>query len=146
MKPNTMRDLFVAVILFAVGTSMTPLVAANVEQGSSRQSAGPSKIKLYVALFNADRAMDGKTLTSITNDVETALLYSGCVVILERRTLDRLLEQILNERRLSTVRDLGLDATRELRGEGATAVMFGEIDDDVNSGEIIVRAQIEQFD
>jgi hypothetical protein len=101
---------------------------------------------LYVVPFDASPSISAQVATSVTSDIETALVSAGCVDVLERRNLDQLVQQVRNERRLSTIRDFGTDGIAQLRRQGATGVLFGEIDDDVNSGEIIVRGKIESFD
>jgi hypothetical protein len=109
-------------------------------------SAQATKPKVYVAPFTARRAVALEVLNSFTDEFETALIYTSCYDVLQRRDLDQLLKQIRNEKALTTIRDLGLPATAELRGRGATAVIFGEVDDDVGSGEVVVSVQMENFD
>ena len=121
----------------AVAVFMTIAVVSTAAPQGTQRGSPSTRPRVYVAPFSANRPLDRQLLASVTNEFETALISSGCFDVLERRDLDRLLAQIRNERDLTTIRDLGVEATGQLRGRGATTVVFGEVDDDFNSGEII---------
>ena len=106
---------------------------------------GPIK-KVYVAEFQAIRGVSPDLLTSFTNDFELILMEGRQFDVLERRSLDRLVAHARNEMRASTVRELASSTVDLLKRQGAQAVIFGEVDDDKESGEVVIYATLERFD
>jgi hypothetical protein len=106
----------------------------------------PVKPTVYVAKFTSRQPLGEQLLTSFTNDFETALIGIGSYTVIERREIDQLLDQVRNETALRTIKDLGMDLSGALRTRGASAVIFGNLDDDVGSGEYVITVKMEYFD
>lgn len=102
--------------------------------------------KVYVADFLPIRRVPDDLLVSLTNEFELVLVESQRYDVLERRTLDRLAQHARNEIHASNVRELGTGVIDVLRRQGAQGVIFGEVDDDAESGELVVYVTLENFD
>lgn len=109
-------------------------------------SAQEAVTKVYVAEFQGIRGMTRELLTGFTNDFELVLMETGTYEVLERRRLDRLVQHARNEMTATTVRELTTGMSDALKRQGAQGVIFGEIDDDTDSGEIVIYATLERFD
>jgi hypothetical protein len=145
---KTYRIIFFAFIASAVCAS--PAEAVSQRAVGSRvpvraNSQANAKPKVYVAPFTLRGNLDPKIAASITNEFERAMVRQSCYEVLERIDVDQLVKQARNERSIATVNDLGKDITGKLRLQGANAVIFGEADEDVNSGEVVFIAKMEYF-
>jgi hypothetical protein len=145
---KTYRIIFFAFIASAVCAS--PAEAVSQRAVGSRvpvraNSQSSAKPKVYVAPFTLRGNLDPKIAASITNEFERAMVRQSCYEVLERIDVDQLVKQARNERSIATVNDLGKDITGKLRLQGANAVIFGEADEDVNSGEVVFIAKMEYF-
>ncbi len=139
--------LWASAVVFAIlSQSILAQPTRSRAQGPLRPPISQSgRKKVYVAPFTARGALSQELLDSFTDEFETLFIDAGCYEVLERRDLDQLLRQIRNERGLTTIRDLGISAA-QVQGTGATAVVFGVINDDVNSGEVVLSVKMEYFD
>lgn len=145
---KTYRIIFFAFITSALcvshaGAASQKAVGSRVPaRASSQPSAKP---KVYVAPFTLRGNLDPRVALSFTKEFETALVRQACYDVLERIDVDQLVKQARNEHNIATVNDLGRDITGKLHLQGATAVIFGEVDDDLNSGEVVFIAKMEYF-
>lgn len=83
---------------------------------------------------------------SLTRDFEEALVQRCAYDVLERRDRDRLQTVIRNEKALQDIGQISAHGTTELKGLGATRIAFGDVFDDVDSGEVIVTVTIQDFE
>jgi hypothetical protein len=86
-----------------------------------------------------------ETTASLTYEFEEALAQGGSYTVLERRSLPRLQAVIQNEKAL---RDIGLissTGSQELKQLGVTVVVFGEMFDDVDSGDVSVTVTFQDL-
>jgi hypothetical protein len=145
------------VVVFMMAAVLATLCAASADVGGPPQtqrsrtaarraaSTAAPKHNIYVPTFTSTRSMEANLLISLTDDFETRLLETGCYDVLERRELDRVVSELRSERSVSSILDLNIDASRRLQSGGATAVAFGDIDEDQGSGEFVIRVKIETF-
>jgi hypothetical protein len=82
---------------------------------------------------------------SLTMEFEEALAQKGIYTVLERRNLPRLQSVIANEKALEDVAQISQATTAELRKAGVSIVVFGEMFDDVESGEVSVTVTFQDF-
>ena len=95
--------------------------------------------------FTTRNGEENQRTRNFTSDFEEALVFYGGVTVLERRNLDRL-AVIKNERAVQDVMQmLGsiLDDLKLLRVE---QVIFGEVFDDVESGETLITVVLQGLD
>jgi hypothetical protein len=142
---NLTSTTILLLFLTLVATGQKPKTASPSTPASS-PSVRPAKPTVYVAKFTSRQPLGEQLLMSFTSDFETALIGVGSYTVLERREIDQLLDQVRNETALRTIKDLGIDLSRALRTRGATAVIFGNLDDDVGSGECVITVKMEYFD
>lgn len=91
---------------------------------------------------------DGKKTeftASLTDEFEEALSESRAYVVLERRNFDRLQAVIENEKALQSVSQITPAVSREFKQMGVSVVVFGEVFDDVMSGEISIAVTFQDF-
>ena len=102
---------------------------------------------MYVADFRSETLKDRSALlSSFTEQFEGALMASGSYIVLDRRKVDSLLRESKNEMNLS-LQSLPAAARERIRQlENAQGVVFGQVIDDVDSGEVIITATLEKFD
>lgn len=86
-----------------------------------------------------------KITESLTYEFEESLSQNCAYTVLERRNLDRLQAVIQNERALQSIGQITAGGATELKRLGATLVVFGEMFDDDESGEIIVTVTFQDF-
>jgi len=85
------------------------------------------------------------TTESLTYEFEESLSQNCSYNVLERRNLDRLQAVIQNERALQNVGQITAGGATELKRLGASLVVFGEMFDDVDSGEITITVIFQNF-
>ena len=102
-------------------------------------------MSIYVWNFS-DRSGGMNDLTaSLTDEFEEALLQTDCCEILQRRTYARLFQHRENERAISGYGNLSSDSKSRLKDIQANTVVFGEVYDDTNSGQVKVSASFEKL-
>lgn len=136
-----MNTNFLAALLLAL--AVTGYSQARHPVQVARETAKP---KVYVALFSSNGSIDAPTVSRITDDFESILFTNHCYELIDRKNVDDLLRQLRNERQLYSIRDFEPRVKDLLKFEHATAVVFGQIDDDIKSGDIILRVKTESFD
>lgn len=93
-------------------------------------------------------ARDGKrndVTSSLTTEFEEALAQKSTYKVLERRNLARLQAVIDNEKALRDIAQISTAGAAELKKLGASVVVFGEMYDDVDSGDITVTVSFQDF-
>ena len=124
--------------LTACGLLLVALIATS--------AAVQAKPKVYVVDF-ATRDLEKNTQTAnFTRDFEQALVQAGCYTVLESREFSRLLTELDRERAIADVADLSKSALDGLKTEQAEMVVFGEVFDDVDSGQVNVTVTFQKFD
>ena len=73
---------------------------------------------------------------SLTEEFEEALSQNSTYTVIERRKIDRLQAVIENEKALYDIGQISSLGSAELKKQGISIVVFGEIFDDVDSGEV----------
>lgn len=102
-------------------------------------------LAVYVWDFT-DRMLEKNALTGeFTHEFETALSQNDRYRVLERREIGRLISQAENEKKIATITDLSSSTIDILRAQKADMVIFGEVYDDVNSGQVSVTVTFEDF-
>jgi hypothetical protein len=108
---------------------------------------GKSLPAVYVWDF-ADEARNKTELSAkFTRDFETALLQfgGGNYRVIERRDLDRLQGQADNEAKIASIAQLPAATVEALKLQKAEQVIFGEVYDDVSSGQVRITVTFEDF-
>ena len=82
---------------------------------------------------------------NLTYEFEEALTKPGKFKILDRRTFARLQAVIDNEKALRQTGRVSSTTISSLRGLGADTVVFGDVFDDIDSGEISITATFQDF-
>ncbi len=80
-----------------------------------------------------------------TSAFEEALLNEGCIHVLERRAYDRVIAHKDNERIVASVSGIPEEDLDSLKAHSANAVLFGEVHDDFDSGEVKVSVTLQAF-
>jgi hypothetical protein len=91
---------------------------------------------------------DGKrtgVTTSLTAEFEEALVQKGAYSVLERRNLARLQRVITNEKALQDIGQITEAGTKTLKQLGTSIVIFGELFDDVDSGDVTITVTFQEF-
>ncbi len=125
---------------------LLPLLGAQLSAASPGASA--SLPHVYVWDF-ATRDLKKDHLTAkFTHDFELALVQYGQsrFRVLERRNLAGLIAQRDNERAVHDVLGISASTLRNLKARAADLVIFGEVFDDFDSGEIVVTVTFQAFD
>jgi len=102
-----------------------------------------SSRKVYVWEFQSN-IKDPVLIDNVTDEFETALQETGRYSLIERRLLGRLLNRRANE--VTDMSNLGDNDSKLLKGQGAQAVFFGSIFNDVDSGTVRITVTLESFD
>lgn len=95
--------------------------------------------------FSTRAGEKNTTTQSLTYEFEESLSQNCSYKVLERRNIERLQAVIQNEKALQDIGQITAGGATELKGLGATLVVFGEIFDDVDSGEVIVTVTFQDF-
>ena len=105
--------------------------------------AGQKNIAIWD--FKNRDGSESQTSKNLTIEFEEALIQSKEYNILERRNSDRLLAIIQAEKSIGKILDISDDNIDELKALSLDMVVFGEVFDDVNSGEISIRVTFEEL-
>lgn len=114
------------------------VVLCQTKPGESK----PSR-KVYVWEFQSN-IKDPVLIDNVTDEFETALQATGRYSLIERRLLGRLMNRRANE--VTDMSNLGENDSKLLKGQGAQAVFFGNIFNDVDSGTVRITVTLESFD
>ncbi|MCI5194561.1 MAG: hypothetical protein D3915_15840 [Candidatus Electrothrix sp. AU1_5] len=100
---------------------------------------------MYIWEFGNRNGMRDETTQNITREFETALIGTQCCTVLERRNYNRLMKQKGNEKAVMSIDGITDASVSTLKNLEAGAVIFGEVYDDVASGEVKVSAVVQDF-
>jgi len=116
----------------------TALLAAIARAAGDRPT-------VYVADFvTRDREVTPTTM-KLTSEFETALSGAGQYEILERRDFDKLRAEAKNETAIAEIGGLPAALASALKTKRAEMVVFGEVFDDVDSGQVSVSVSFVTF-
>ena len=101
--------------------------------------------KIYVWDFTTRDLQINESTTNLTIEFETALQSVGCLSLIDRRSLDQILQQRASERAIYDLENASPNMLKELKIRNATGVIFGEIYDDKNSGQIRIQVKLQDF-
>src|SRR5436305_1503252 len=125
---------------FTIGIVTGLYILAGTAPGSV---AGATPHSTYIWLFTSE-ADDAKNLAKmVTEEFEESLLKAGCLRVIERRELPRLLAHQEQEKRISNANSLDSTSRRELTTKSADSVVFGTITDDLEGGQFKVAATLQ---
>ncbi|TMM58023.1 hypothetical protein FEE95_00940 [Maribacter algarum] len=129
------KKLKIGVIL--IFAALPGLIHPIVELNSTNDSI------VYVWDFSVSDDSIRKIGNQLTNDFETELINSGLYTVLERRRYNRVMAHKNMETEMAEIRSLPLASLDSLRAFQAEVVIFGEVKDDIDSGEyeVIVTFQ-----
>ena len=100
---------------------------------------------VYVWDFTSQDSTMDDIVDKLTVEFEEALIKKGCYVVLERRKYDRLISQKDNERSILNIEGISSTTLDSLKFYKAALVIFGEVYDDIESGEIKVTVSFQAF-
>ncbi|GAK50697.1 hypothetical protein U14_01930 [Candidatus Moduliflexus flocculans] len=135
MKMNSNKNI--VAVSIALVLSLLPSIG---------QAQGRKDFHLYVWDFGTRNGEKNELTDNFTVEFEDALIQANCYSVLERRNYDRLMSQKDNERAIMTVEGISDYSLQNLQVLEANAVIFGEVYDDVQSGEIKITALVQAFD
>ena len=125
--------------------SQRPSTASSTGMSAASLSAKPSRV--YVADFTSTTLHDDNLLLSFTDQFETALIDSHVYTVLNRDHLAKLLRESKSEASLTSLQDISSQVRSRIQHlEAADAVIFGQVTDDLDSGELIITVTLETFD
>lgn len=81
----------------------------------------------------------------LTREFEEALIHSRCCTVLQRRQYARIFEQETNERAILSLGGVSQQARKELERLAADTVIFGDVLDDLDGGQLVVSVSAEAF-
>jgi hypothetical protein len=114
-------------------------------QSSLLIKADPPPTTVYVRDFMT-RDRDTTDITrSLTEEFEVALKNSQAYDILDRRDLDLLDSEKDKEKTAMSSTDIPENAAADLKRKGAQMVIFGEVFDDIGSGQVSVTVTFEDW-
>ena len=123
--------------------------SARGEPPASHQQAeppAPGQKAVYVWEFVTRDRQKTELTDKLTHDFEAALIQHGHFTVLERRDIDRLIAQRDNERAILDILEVSHPTREQLEARRADMILFGEVFDDVDSGQIAVTITLQEFD
>jgi hypothetical protein len=128
----------------AVKLLIPALALAVLAPRSQAQTATTQRENVYVWPF-AQKGKDKELAGHLTREFEQALTDDSEFDVLERGDLPRLWNHRQNEPVILDILDLPQEARKQLKAKQADMVVFGEVHDDQNSGEVIVTVVFQDF-
>jgi len=101
---------------------------------------------IYVWEFATKGGARDAITSSFTEEFEEALIQSQCCVVLQRRVFARLFDQKQNEKAVLGLSGVPAAKLEDLKSLEAKTVVFGEVYDDANSGQVKFSVNFESFD
>jgi hypothetical protein len=126
-------------------TLYTTLIATVFSLPNPIFSQNPSSFTVYVWEFATREGEENDYTLSFTEEFEEALIQSECCTILQRRYYSRLLEQKQNEERINNAKEIPGEVKNQLKLLDGNTVVFGEVYDDNNSGQVKITVNFESF-
>lgn len=103
-------------------------------------------LSIYVWEFTTRDGERNELTLSVTEEFEEALIQSECCNIIQRRYYSRLFDQKQNELAVSNLDGIPKATKDGLKSLKANSVVFGEVYDDTNSGQVRISVSIESFE
>lgn len=128
----------------AIKLVIPALALAVLATRSHAQTATTQRENVYVWPF-VQKGKDKDLAGHLTREFEQALTDDSEFDVLERGKLSRLFSQLQNEPVILDILDLPQEARKQLKAKQADMVVFGEVHDDQNSGEVIVTVVFQDF-
>lgn len=100
---------------------------------------------VYVWDFTVSGPSIKKIGNQLTNDFETELINSGLYTVLERRRYHRVLAHQNLENEIADIQNLSATSIDSLKAIKAGVVIFGEVKDDIESGEYEVTVTFQSL-
>ncbi len=113
--------------------------------GAASHVQAKTDFNAYIWEFGTRSGIRDEATRNITQEFETAFIGTQCCTVLERRNYDRLLKQKENEKAVMSIDGIADASVGTLKSLEAGAVIFGEVYDDVASGEVKVSAVVQDF-
>lgn len=128
----------------AIKLVIPALALAVLATRSHAQTATTQRENVYVWPF-VQNGKDKGLAGHLTREFEQALTDDSAFDVLERGKLSRLFSQLQNEPAVLDILDLPLEARKQLQAKQADMVVFGEVLDDQESGEVIITVVFQDF-
>ena len=108
-------------------------------------NTGQSQSNVAVWGFKTRNGKENQTTKNLTLEFEEALAQSINYNVLERRNSDQLLAVINTEKSIKTVQQLSSNSVEALKKLSLDEIIFGEVYDDISSGDISVTITFEKL-
>lgn len=115
---------------------------ASLVCASASGAEGPN---VYVWDFSTRDGEANELTRNLTEEFEEALIQSDCCTVLQRRRYSRILSQKQNEDGVASLLRVVDEQSNNRRILEARVVIFGEVVDDVESGQVRVSVNLEGF-
>ena len=112
---------------------------------SSASASGANGPNVYVWDFSTRDGEVNELTRNLTEEFEEALIQSDCCTVLQRRRFSRILSQKQNEDGVASLVRVVDEQSKNRRVLEARVVIFGEVVDDVESGQVRVSVNLEGF-
>jgi hypothetical protein len=122
-------------VLFCLASGVTMSVAAP-----------PDSIRCYVWDFTTRDGKRNEITRHFTVEFEEKLAQQGFCKVLERRNFARLISHRDNEKAVQRLDGISQATVDTLKAYDANTVVFGEVYDDINSGEYRITVTFQNFD
>lgn len=103
-------------------------------------------VNLYIWDFGTRDGKMDVTTQNLTIEFEEALIQARCCSILNRRSYDKLMSQKDNEKAIMMIEGISDFSLQNLKALNAYGVIFGEVYDDIQSGDMRITVQLQTFD
>lgn len=132
---KTQRSFFFALqlLLFYVLINPIQLVSQDIDGN------------IYVWEFTTREGVRNDITQSLTEEFEEALIQSECCNVLQRRHYARLFDQKQSEAAIMKLNSISQDKASTLKSLDGNTVVFGEVYDDTNSGQVKFSINFESF-
>ena len=125
-------------------TMLAVLLSLALVPGVNGQ--GPKEL-VYIWDFVDNKGQQTDLTNRITSEFEEALIQAKCYQVVERRDVDKLLAHIKNEKAIAELNDLSKGSQSKIKEiTHAKIVVFGKVDDDIESGQIKFSVSFQHFD
>jgi hypothetical protein len=122
------------------------LLSVFIEITISSQASSSQKFIVYAWEFTTSNNEINSLTKSFTNEFEEELIQSKIFTVLERRNFNKLLSHKDNERAILKIEDIPTNTLDSLKFKQANSVIFGEVFDDIESGQVKITATLQKFD
>ena len=95
--------------------------------------------------FTTRNGEDNQMTENFTYEFEEALVNYGNASVLERRNMDRLVAVIKDEKAVQDILQMSESTINDLKQLGVEQVVFGEIFDDIDGGEISISVTFQEL-